>query len=313
MLPSLATATHNHKLFSLLHQQRDIATTTSRYLLVAILSMASSTAPSASVLLALLKEKGFDPDEMNKACRVTDGGLQTPMNYYSFSGNITMCRYLLSCDADGRTTNSNGWSPMMCAAQNGQLEIMKLLSQVGGAHEDIRKVITRDNVVYSPLFMALATFFNIEVVYWLIRKGALSSPSDDVDGGGMDDAIMRRDLRQFSTWRNEDRRLAILVWARDVVTTHDTVKLLLITGTIMLTSLYRRHPNNPCATRSNKRRKKSSSPLVMLKGKSGILELIAHYVSGTKQQIRTLRQLIERLPAFIADVPFIVVDEHIYY
>jgi len=143
---------------------------------------------------------------------------------------------------------------------------------------------------------------------WLIWKQALST-HDSVEGGGIDDAIMRRDFRQSRTW-DEDRRLAILVWTRDVITTHATVTFLLLTGTIVPTSLYRRHPNNPYATRSNKRMKKSSSPLVMLKGKSGILELITHYVSGTPQQLRTLRQLLTQLPALIADVPFVVEDEH---
>jgi len=42
-----------------------------------------------------------------------------------------------------------------------------------------------------------------------------------------------------------------------------------------------------------------------LKGKSGILEVIAHYVAGTPQQRHTLRQLMDRLPAFIADEPFV--------
>ena len=97
----------------------------------------------------------------------------------------------------------------------------------------------------------------------------------------------------------------------DAIRTYATVKVLLLTGTIVPTSLYRRHPNNPYATRSNKRMKKSSSsPLVMLKGKAGILELIAHYVSGTPKQLRPLRQLSVLLPAFIVDVPFVVDDEH---
>ena len=52
-----------------------------------------------------------------------------------------------------------------------------------------------------------------------------------------------------------------------------------------------------------------SSPLVIFKGKSGILELIAHYIAGTPQQLRTLRQLVDRLPALIADVPFVIEEE----
>ena len=68
-------------------------------------------------------------------------------------------------------------------------------------------------------------------------------------------------------------------------------------------SSFRRHPNNLYATRS-KRTKVAPSPLVIFKGKARILELIAQYVAGTQRQRRTLRQLRDRLPAFIADVPF---------
>jgi len=271
-------------------------------LLVAILSMASSTAPPppppppASALLALLKEEGFDPDEMNKACRVPGGGssLWTPMNWFVRWGNLQMCRFLLSHGADCRKRDSDGWFPLLWAASCGHLEIMEWLSHECGAHEDIWKVDFSGN---SPLRLALRFAFSecFDTIQWLIRKQALSIRAS-VEGGGIDDAIMRRDFRQGVSYPGGE---VVLEWAQDAVTTHETVKLLLLAGTIMSSSSFRRHPNNPYATRSNKRRKKSSSPLVMFKGKSGILELIAHYVSGTPQQLRTLRQLLDRLPAYI--------------
>ena len=217
-----------------------------------------------------------------------------------------MCRYLLSRGADCSKTDRMGRSPMHWAALYSHFEIVQLLYHDAGAHEDIRRL---DMFGCSTLFLALHKV-DFEIVYWLIRKQALST-HDNVNGGDIDDAIMRRDLREqeIDHWKH-DKRLTVLAWARDAITTHDTVKLLLLTGTIVPTSLYRRHPNNPYATRSNKRRKKSSSPLVMLKGKAGILELIAHYVAGTPQELRPLRQLLTQLPAFIADVPFVVEDEH---
>ena len=179
-----------------------------------------------------------------------------------------------------------------------------MLYHDAGAHDDIRNLGMFG--YYSPLRFALR-FGRFDIVHWMIRKQALST-HDSVDGGGIDDKVMRRELHQSRFWR-DDRRLTILSWTRDAITTHDTVELLLLTGTIVPTSLYRRHPNNPYATRSNKRRRKSSSPLVMLKGKSGILELIARYVSGTKQQLRTLRRFNVLLPVFIEDTPFVEEDE----
>ena len=212
-----------------------------------------------------------------------------------------MVRYLIvRRNADCRQVDRWGYPPMHWAAMYGHLEIIKLLSHDGGAHDDIRKV---NNFGYSPLRVALSRR-HFHVARWLILNGALASRDDNV----IDDIVMRRDLRQSRAW-DEDRRLAILAWARDAVTTHDTVKVLLLTGTMVPTSVFRRHPNNPYATRSNKRRRKSSSPLVMLKGKSGILELIARYVSGTKQQLRTLRRFNVLLPVFIEDTPFAEEDE----
>ena len=275
--------------------------------------MASSKAPSASTLLALLKEKGFDPDEINQACRRSDWSpFWTPMNYFCAAGNLQMCRYLYFRGADCRQRDRYGFYPMLWAARCGHLHVIKWLDHDAGAHEDIRSVDTHGE---SPLFSALnGGRFDFDIVQYLILKKALSSPrddDDDVDGGGIDDMVMRRDLLQgtYDNWQ-DDRRLTVLSWARGVITTHDTVKLLLLTGTIVPTSLYRRHPNNPYATRSNKRRKKSSSPLVMLKGKAGILELIAHFVAGTPQQLRPLRQLNVLLPAFIEDTPFETILQH---
>ena len=143
---------------------------------------------------------------------------------------------------------------------------------------------------------------HFHVVWWLLLNGALA-PDDD---GAIDDTIMRNNF-SVTSHRTWDKRLTVLAWVRDAVATHDNVKVVL-TGTIVSASSFRRHPKNPYATRS-KKPKIAPSPLVLLKGKSGVLEGIAHYVAGTPQQRRTLRQLLILLPAFIADVPFVDEEE----
>ena len=209
-----------------------------------------------------------------------------------------MVRYLISIrGADCRKVDKNGNSPMHWAAIYGHLEIVQFLYHECGAHNDLRK---QNSAGFSPLRIALIRgHFN--VVYWCVLNKALS-PRDDVDGGGIDDMVMRRDFAQGVFWE-DDIRLPILAWVRDAVATHDNVKVFL-TGTIVSASSFHRHPKNPYATRS-KRTKVAPSPLVILNGKSGILELIAHYVAGTPQQRRTLRQLLILLPVFIEDVPFV--------
>jgi len=227
----------------------------------------------------LLTKLGFDPDDLNK--RRWNGWI--PMNYFSISGNVMMIRYLVAHGADWRKVDSNGYFPMLAAAAGGHLEIMQLLSHCGGAHEDIRKVINGK----SPLFVALDRWhLNFNVVYWLILIGALA-PRNDVDVGGIDDATMRRDLRQEASDWSYDHRETVLAWAQTSVANHDNDVQLLFTGMIASS-------------------KQTASPLEIFNGNSGILKLIADYgVTGSPQQLRTLRQLIDRLPAFIDDTPFV--------
>ena len=141
--------------------------------------------------------------------------------------------------------------------------------------------------VLLPLLVALYNE-HFAVAQWLIRNGALSVSSDDA--GVIDDATMRRDLypqRVFENW-SYDRRLTVLSWAQDAVTNHANVELFL-KGTILPSASFRRHPKNEYVTRSKRMKlssssSSSSSPLVMLKGKSGILELISKYVGNPKPQ-----------------------------
>ena len=210
---------------------------------------------------------GFDPDNLNE--RVNGG--YTPLFWFIEQGNVTMVRYVIARGADCRQADPDGCSPMYYAAIYGRLEIMKLLSRDGGAHEDIRRVFRGK---YSPLYIAFAKN-QFHVVQWLIQNEALSSPYDDAAGDGVDDALMRHDLRQISEcgkysriW-DYDHRQTVLTWACDAVTTHDNVVKL---------------------------------PLAELNG--DVLKRIADYVVGTPKQVRTLRQLVDRLQVFIADEPF---------
>ena len=68
-----------------------------------------------------------------------------------------------------------------------------------GAHEDIRRVTRRGS---SSLREALRYYVkneNFDIVPWCILNGALA-PRDDVDGGGIDDRVMRNDF--FSEFSN---------------------------------------------------------------------------------------------------------------
>ena len=227
---------------------------------------------------ALLKEDGFDPDDLKKVS--LKKWSRTALVYYCCTGNLPMIRYLIAHGADCRQQDEHGGFPLYYAAACGRLEILQLLSQDGGAHADIRRVATDGS---SPLRMALR-YRQFEVAKWLILNGALA-PRGAVDGGDIDDATMRWDLCH-EHWDN-DKRIPILAWAQDVVATHDNAVQLSITGMIVSSN-------------------QTPSLWVKLNGKSCILKIIAKYaVAGiSQQQLRTLRQLIRLLTTFIVDVPF---------
>ena len=213
------------------------------------------------------------------------------MIYFSKSGNLKMVRYLHSRDADCRGTDSNGWFPgwfpLVWAAAGGHLEIVRFLSHDGGAHDDIQRQIRfGTHPLRNPLFkdhspLRIALFKgHFHVAQWLTLNGALEPPRDDIAGGGIDDEIMRRDLRPARHWR-DDKRLPLLLWAQDVVADHDNFQSFL------------------------------TSTSFTFNGKQlpGELELIAQFVAGTPQQLHTLLQLIVCLGEFIDDVRFVIRGE----
>ena len=246
---------------------------------------------------ALLKERGFDPDDVSKK-----KGTSTAMITFCKEGNVTMCRYLSSLGADCRIVDRFGLFPMLAAARFGHLNVCQWLYHDGDAKNDIRK---QDAHGSSPLSAALH-YHHVDVFQWLTLNGALSSPRDDVDSGVIDDITMRNNVHPPNYYWPLDKRVTLLLWAQDAVTTHDNFQVFL-SGTIIPVTSFRRHPKNEYATRSKRTKVSplsSSSPLEMLKGKSGILELISNYVGTPKpQELRIFRQLIRLLPTFIKDVP----------
>lgn len=264
----------------------------------------------------VLKQIGFNPEEdIDKACRIftVDGTFSwsvTPLIYFCCTGNLTMCKYILSRGADSRKADDkNGCCPMYWAAWHDRLEICKLLFHDGGAHDDIRKV-SRSGL--SPLRVALHRG-NYDVILWMIPNGAFSPRQEGV----IDDMTMRNGLRQINNfipkWDN-DKRLTVLARAQDVVITHDNFKLFL-KGTIISSASFRRHPKNEYATRSKTipsttTKSTTSSPLLMFKGTSGILEVIANYVGiPSAHDVRMFRQLMVLLTAFIKDEPFEKIED----
>jgi len=121
----------------------------------------------------------------------------------------------------------------------------------------------------------------------------------------MDGTLMRKELHP-KRLRTVDQRRPILSWAKDAVTNHNNGELFL-TKTIVSASTVRRHPKNPYATQRKRRKvapsssSSSSSLLELLKGTSGLRELVAAYVETKPKphDLRIYRHLLDRLPAFM--------------
>jgi len=113
----------------------------------------------------------------------------------------------------------------------------------------------------------------------------------------------------YDAWECGDDRLKLLSSAKDSLTKTPYRVLLLMKGTLFgsSSSTTTKHYYE---TRSRTKRRKavlaaSPSPLRILNGQSGILELIGQYAGyPTAKEKHTLRQLVDLLSAFIKDTPF---------
>ena len=102
----------------------------------------------------------------------------------------------------------------------------------------------------------------------------------------------------FSFRAYNKRRRTVLLWEADALTAHDTFRVFL-TGTLVSSS-----PSSYDGTRTNCKRRKLTSQLVMLNGKAGLLELILEYSDNPNaQDLHPLRQLTDLWPPFIKNVP----------
>ena len=235
---------------------------------------------------------GFDPDNVAdvKSYDAYDYDGESkynikPMGYFAKKGDLPMMRWLYVNGADTRDVDVAKFFPMYRAALRGQLDVCKWLFQHGAAGDVKRR--TRDYVELfvdqgelpgrSPLSSTFGRSTRRDVSRWLILNGALCK---DDDSGKLDAAIIKQDLG--GTWHGKERKL-LLEWATDLHRARSSF-LLFLSGALSA-------PKHAYRTRQ------SSSPLRILSGKSGALELISDYtgiVNGCEARI--IRQLTEMMP-----------------
>jgi hypothetical protein len=223
------------------------------------------------------------------------------MGYFAQEGDLPMMRWLYVNGADTRDVDVAIWFPMFAAACEGRTEACKWLFDHGAA-KDIKRRTTRVSVSGHPMGVLTGAMGFVsrrimrqsqDLSRWLILSGALCK---DEGSGKLDVEIMKQDFGAYSGGVEE--RDALLEWATDLHRAR-TSFLLFLSGALSSSSPHAH------------RKPRSSSPVRLLSGKSGVLESICGYtgiVCGREAKI--VRQLTEMLPMVIAEFP---ARPYVYY
>ena len=233
---------------------------------------------------------GFDPDNVEdvKSDNHIDNNAQntrvTPMGYFAEKGDLPMMRWLYVNGADTRDEDVVIYFPMWLAAKNGHLDSCKWLFAQGAA-KDIKRRAREENSEYpdglSPLALTFGLFVQRDLTRWLILNGALCK---DDDSGELDDKIMRQDFGE--NYFRLEKKKALLQWANELHQAR-TSSLMFLSGALS-------RPKHAYITR------RTFSPLRLLGGKTGTLELVGDYVGFVRgREARIIRQLTEMLPDLI--------------
>ena len=232
---------------------------------------------------------GFGPDNVRDVKSVTwyDPGLGdaiTPMGCFAEKGDLPMMRWLYVNGADTRDEDVVIYFPMWLAAKNGHLDSCKWLFAQGAA-KDIKRRAREENSEYpdglSPLALTFGLFVQRDLTRWLILNGALCK---DDDSGELDDKIMRQDFGE--NYFRLEKKKALLQWANELHQAR-TSSLMFLSGALS-------RPKHAYITR------RTFSPLRLLGGKTGTLELVGDYVGFVRgREARIIRQLTEMLPDLI--------------
>ena len=231
---------------------------------------------------------GFDPDNIGDVKSIDeededtlDYNAITPMGYFAELGDLRMMRWLYINGADTRDVDVARCFPMYLAAGAGHIEVCKWLFDHGAA-KDVKRG-TRWNA--TPLSASFLFSDQRDLNRWLILNGALCK---DDESGDLDVETAWQDLgvRYGRGTLSFRQRKPLLEWATDLHRPR-TSFLLFLSGTHSA-------PKDACSTRQN------VSPLQLLGGKPGILELIGDYVGVVRgREARIIRQLTELLPGLI--------------
>lgn len=170
-----------------------------------------------------LYEMGVDGDIR----RLNNNG-STPMLLACLNGHLSVCEWLSGVGAVGDVTRakSNGSTPMYLACMNGHLSVCEWLHRMGAAGDITRAVRVAKDRTATPMRWA-CTNGHLSICLWLIFNGALNDPETH---------HVRRETVERDTLWGIKYRPVLLVWAGDIVTTHDTFFNVVLRASVVLPS-----------------------------------------------------------------------------
>ena len=229
---------------------------------------------------------GFDPNDaaLNNTYVVGDnyfrGERITPLIYFARKGDVKMCRYLISRGAS-TTKLAEIWYPMCMAAEEGHLDVCKVL-YANGAQNDVRR--DRDDENRWTPFHHAACLRRDEVLRWLTLHGALCQDgnSEEIEGDRIYPTTTHVWIVHRTQMSTSCKRL--VVWAKEATQTHSSLVAFL-------------HGALPPAPDQDQ-----SRTLQCLSGHPGVRKHIGDFVGlevTKRKQLRILRNVVHVLPSFI--------------
>ena len=234
---------------------------------------------------------GFDPDNVADVksrypCdeNEDDDNSITPMGHFAKKGDLLMMRWLYVNGADTRDVNVAIHFPMYLAAVGGNNEACKWLYEHGAAKDVNRRTSSGNPNGPSALIIAFGKGSPKQhLSRWYILNGALCKGDDS---GELDVEMIKQDLGVYSCLVQE--REMFLKWANDLHQARTSFHLFL-SGALSA-------PQHAYRTRR-------SSPLKILSGKAGVLELISDYTGIVRgREAKIIRQLTEMLPNYFRNI-----------
>ena len=257
---------------------------------------------------------GFDPENVRdrkhkyiRDYRRREEFVITAMGYFAGEEDLKMMRWLYVNGADTRDEDVDIWFPMYAAARGGKIHACKWLAEHGAAG-DVKRRCRSDFVGHFRPLQAASTFNNDPALSrWLILNGALYK---DGGAGALDTNLLAEDLFESSLsrvemlgWVNEERqcRKDFAVFLRG------TLHIPMPSPQKLLSELTKRIRSECAAKRILKNTPAEQyellwdelyhTPVKVLRGKRGILELISEFAGVMHgREASIIRQLREILP-----------------